>query len=62
MKDESFRGASYVHSYFVSKINTDEAVGRCGYLFDVSDSFTWLSADERIITSPESINFYWGCL
>ena len=59
---ESFRGASYVHSYFVSKINADEAIGRCGYLYDVSDSFIWLSADERIITSPESINFYWGCL
>ncbi len=59
---ESFRGASYVHSYFVSKINTDEAIGRCGYLYEVSDSFIWLSADERIITSPESINFYWGCL
>ena len=59
---ESFRGASYVHSYFVSKINTDEAVGRCGYLYDVSDSFIWLSADERILTSPESVYFYWGCL
>ena len=59
---ESFRSAGYVHSYFVSKINADEAIGRCGYLYDVSDSFIWLSADERIITSPESINFYWGCL
>jgi len=59
---ESFRGASYVHSYFVSKINTDEAVGRCGYLYDVSGSYIYLSADERILTSPESINFYWGCL
>lgn len=58
----SFRSASYVHSYFVSKINTDEAVGRCGYLYDVSESFIWLSADERIITSPESIDFYWGCI
>ncbi|NVM45782.1 MAG: hypothetical protein HWN79_12780 [Candidatus Lokiarchaeota archaeon] len=59
---ESFRGASYVHSYFVSKTNTDEAVGRCGYLYDVSESFIWLSADERILTSPESIDFYWGCV
>ncbi len=58
----SFRRARYVHSYFVSKINTDETVGRCGFLFDVSDSFIWLSADERIITSPESINFYWECI
>jgi len=59
---ESFRGASYVHSYFVSKINTDETAGRCGYLYDVSGSYIYLSADERILTSPESINFYWGCL
>ena len=59
---ESFRGASYVHSYFVSKINTDETAGRCGFLYDVSGSYIFLSADERILTSPESINFYWGCL
>ncbi len=59
---ESFRNAIYVHSYFVSKINTDETAGRCGFLYDVSGSYIYLSADERIITSPESINFYWGCL
>ncbi len=59
---ESFRGASYVHSYFVSKINTDEQAGRCGFLYDVSGSYIYLSADERILTSPESISFYWGCL
>ena len=59
---ESFRGASYVHSYFVSKINTDEAVGRCGYLYEVSDSYIFLSADEQILTSPESVEFFWGCL
>jgi len=59
---ESFRSASYVHSYFVSKINADESEGRCGYLYEVSESYIYLSADERIITSPESINFYWGCL
>ena len=59
---ESFRGASYVHSYFVSKINTDEAVGRCGFLYEVSGSYIYLSSDERILTSPESVNFFWGCL
>jgi len=59
---ESFRGASYVHSYFVSKIFSDETEGRCGFLYDVSDSFIWLSADERILTSPESVNFYWDCI
>jgi len=59
---ESFRSASYVHSYFVSKINTDESEGRCGYLYMVSESYIYLSADERILTSPESVNFFWGCL
>jgi hypothetical protein len=59
---ESFRSASYVHSYFVSKINTDESEGRCGYLYEVSESYIYLSADERILTSPESVNFFWGCL
>jgi len=59
---ESFRGAFFVHSYFVSKINADETSGRCGFLYAVSDSFIWLSADERILTSPESVVWYWGCL
>jgi len=59
---ESFRSASYVHSYFVSKINDEETAGRCGFLYDVSGSYIYLSADERILTSPESVNFYWGCL
>jgi hypothetical protein len=59
---ESFRSASYVHSYFVSKINTDETAGRCGFLYEVSGSYIYLSSDERILTSPESVNFFWGCL
>jgi len=57
-----FSSASYVHSYFVNKINDDEAAGRCGFLYAVSNSFIWLSADERILTSPESVTFFWGCL
>jgi hypothetical protein len=55
-------GSSYVHSYFVSKINNDETTGRCGFLYIVSGSFIFLSADERILTSPESVDFFWGCL
>jgi len=54
--------ARVVNSFFVDKINSDEATGRCGFLYDVSNSFIFLSADERILTSPESVNFYWGCL
>jgi len=54
--------ASYVHSFFVTKINSDQNSGRCGFLYSVSDSFIFLSADERILTSPESVSFFWGCL
>ena len=54
--------ASYVHSFFVTRINTDQNSGRCGFLYSVSDSFIFLSADERILTSPESVSFFWGCL
>jgi len=59
---ESFRAASYVHSYFVNKINTDETSGRCGFLYELNNSYIFLSADERIIISPESVRFFWGCL
>jgi len=59
---DSLGSAGYVHSYFVSKINTDETIGRCGFLYDVSSSFIYLSADERILISPESVSFFWGCL
>jgi len=59
---ESLGSAGYVHSYFVSKINTDQTQGRCGFLYEVSSSFIFLSADERILISPESVSFFWGCL
>ena len=55
-------GRHYVNSYFVVRINTDESTGRCGFLYVVGNYFDWLSADERILTSPESVTFYWGCL
>jgi len=59
---QSFRNARYVYSYFVSKINNDATSGRCGFLHVVSGSFDWLSADERILTSPESVMWYYDCL
>jgi hypothetical protein len=55
-------GNSYVHSYFVTRINTDEAAGRWGFMYIVSDSFIFLSADERILTSPDNVTFFWGSL
>lgn len=66
----SFRGAFYVHSYFVRKINADETIGRCGFLYEVGDNdfkypgpnYIFLSSDERVIVSPEYLRFFWGCL
>lgn len=67
---KSFSRARYVYSYFVNKINSDEAVGRCGFLYEVGDAnfkypgpnYIFLAADERILTSPEYLRFFWGCL
>ncbi len=67
---ESLRGASYIHSYFVDQINSDKTVGRCGFLYEVGDddfkypgeNYIFLSSDERIITSPEYLRFFYDCL
>jgi len=59
---QSFRNARFVHSYFVRSINNDATSGRCGFLHVVSGSFDWLSADERILTSPESVLWYYDCI
>jgi len=66
----SLRGASYVHSYFVDQINSDKTVGRCGFLYEVGDNdfkdlginYIYIASDERILTSPEYLWIYWGCL
>lgn len=67
---ESLRGAFYVHSYFVEKINTDQTTGRCGFLYEVGDNdfkypgpnYIFLASDERILNSPEHLRFFWDCL
>lgn len=67
---ESLRGAIYVHSYFVEKINTDQTTGRCGFLYEVGDNdfkypcpnYLFLASDERILNSPEHLRFFWDCL
>ena len=67
---ESFRGSFYVHSYFVEKINADETIGRCGFLYEVGDNdfktpgpnYIFLASDERVLISPEYLRFFWDCL
>lgn len=67
---KSFSRARYVYSYFVNKINSDEAIGRCGFVYEVGDAdfeypgpnYIYLAADERILTSPEYLRFFWDCL
>lgn len=67
---DSLGSAGYVHNYFVSRINTDRTVGRCGFVYDVGDvdfsfpgpNYIYLAADARIIISPEYLMFFWDCL
>jgi hypothetical protein len=62
--------AGYIHTYFVQKINSDETVGRCGFVYDVGDTdfmfpgpnYIYMGADTRILTSPEYLRFFWDCL
>jgi len=61
---------SYVHNYFVQRINSDTNVGRCGFVYEVGDddfkypgpNFIYLASDHRILTSPEYLRFFWTCL
>jgi hypothetical protein len=61
---------TYVRNYFVQKINNDENVGRCGFVYDVGDedfkyiglNFIFLASDARILKSPEYLRFFWTCL
>lgn len=67
---ESLGSAGYVYNYFVSKINTEQTVGRCGFVYEVGDedfispgpNYIYLAADARILTSPEYLLFFWACL
>jgi hypothetical protein len=67
---ETLGRASYVHSYFVDQINADKTIGRCGFLYEIGDNdfkypgpnYIFLSSDERIITSPEYLRFFYSCL
>jgi len=62
--------ASYVHSYFVERINSDQTIGRCGFIYEVGDldfiypgpNYIYMGADERVLNSPEYLRFFWACL
>jgi hypothetical protein len=66
----SLQRAAYIYTYFVQKINSDETIGRCGFLYEVGDTdfmypgpnYIFMGADTRILTSPEYLRFFWGCL
>ena len=60
----------YVHNYFVDRINSDSNAGRCGFVYEVGDNdfrhpgpnFIYIGSDQRILTSPEYLRFFWTCL
>ncbi len=62
--------ASYVHSYFVERINSSQTTGRCGFIYEVGDldfiypgpNYIYMGSDERVLNSPEYLRFFWACL
>jgi len=63
-------GAAEVNSYFIEQINTSQAHGRCGFVYEVGDwdfsGFTGnhihIPSDIRIITSPQYAKWFWICI
>jgi len=67
---ESIGTAGLVKNYWVERINNDQAIGRCGFVYEAgSDDFKGfrgnhihLPSDTRGINSPEYVLFFWICL
>ena len=67
---DSIGTAGVVKNYWVERINKDQAMGRCGFVYESgSDDFRGfrgnhihLPSDVRGINSPEYVLFFWICL
>jgi hypothetical protein len=63
-------GFAEIKNYYVESINGERAYGSCGYVYEAGDNdfkgFTGnhihITADIRIITSPEYEEWFWICL
>lgn len=67
---DSIGSAEVVRNYFIDRVNTDIASGRCGFVYESGSlkfrGFTGnhihLPADSRVLSSPEYVEFFWICI
>lgn len=63
-------GNAEINSYYIEKINEDEAYGGCGFVYETGDedfpffqgNHIHIPSDLRIINSPEYSRWLWICL
>jgi len=67
---ESIGTAGVVKSYWVNRINKDESVGRCGFVYEAGDerflffhgNHNHIPSDVRAINSPQYVKYFWICI
>jgi len=67
---ESVGSAGIVKDYFVDRINEDTTFNRCGFVYEAGAEENFLGRgnhihippDNRILNSPEYVQFFWICI
>lgn len=67
---ETIGSARIVKNYWVNGINSDHAVGRCGFVYEAGDpqfgffrgNHIHLPADGRILNAPAYVEYFWICV
>ena len=62
--------AEIVRSYFIDGINGDNAVGRCGFVYEEGSldytgflgNHIHIPADTRLLYAPEYVEWFWICI
>ena len=66
----SIGSAQIVKNYYVDRIDEDQIVGRCGFVYESGPlqvgkrgaNHIHLPADSRVLNSPEYVEFFWICV
>ena len=67
---ESIGTAGVVKSYWVERINEDQARGRCGFVYEAGNerfrfflgNHNHIPSDIRVINSPNYLEYFWICI
>lgn len=67
---ESIGTAGVVKSYWVDRIDADESIGRCGFVYEAGDkrflffrgNHNHIPSDVRVINSPQYVKYFWICI